>query len=180
VAKAVVGQEASLALSDTAVDWLGPGIYFWEADPARALEWAKTHRRNYENPTLIGAVIDLGNCLDLTNRSDLELVKAAHDSFIKEQERAGLPVPKNKSVRDKPDEDRLLRYLDCAVIKHLHDIMNKQPDGPERLPPYDSVRGMFTEGCDLYPGAGFKERSHTQIAVLNSNCLKGLFFPPAY
>jgi hypothetical protein len=29
--------------SENTYDWLGSGIYFWEANPDRALEWAKEH-----------------------------------------------------------------------------------------------------------------------------------------
>ena len=37
--------------------WLGSGIYFWENDPARALEWAceKASRKELEDPFVIGA-----------------------------------------------------------------------------------------------------------------------------
>jgi hypothetical protein len=41
-----VGQDAitgktDLIKSDKDYDWLGPGAYFWESDPKRALEWAQ-------------------------------------------------------------------------------------------------------------------------------------------
>jgi len=42
---------------------------------------------------------------------------------------------------------------------------------------YDSVRGVFFEGEDLYPDAGFKEKNHIQICVRNRNCIKGYFLP---
>ncbi|MFM9852682.1 MAG: hypothetical protein ACKVOJ_07765 [Sphingomonadaceae bacterium] len=163
--------------SDKDFDWIGPGIYFWEADKRRALEWAQQHRAKYPNPTVIGAVIDLRNCLDLTNRTDLELVREAHSSYVEAQQISGLPIAENLSVAGQPDQDRLLRYLDCAVIRHLHYIIEQQPKGLDSLEAYDTVRGMFSEGEDLYLGAGFKERTHTQIAVINPKCLKGLFFP---
>ena len=59
--------------SDQEYDWLGPGIYFWESDPLRAWEWAdeKVDRSKFESAFVVGAVIDLGNCLDsdiLTSR----------------------------------------------------------------------------------------------------------------
>lgn len=41
-------------------DWLGDGIYFWLNDPERALEWAK--QMNKEEPSAIGAIINLGDC----------------------------------------------------------------------------------------------------------------------
>ncbi len=177
VAEEIINHKRTFTPSDTEYDWIGPGTYFWESDPQRALEWAKEHRRKYPNPAVIGAVIDLGNCLDLTNREDLDLLKVVHNSYINEQKKAGLEAAENKNVPGKPDQERLLRYLDCAVIKHLHYIIENQPTGPNRLAPYDTVRGMFTEGGELYPGAGFQRKSHTQISVINQKSIKGLFFP---
>jgi hypothetical protein len=178
VAERVVAGETSLLQSRRAFDWLGPGAYFWESDPRRAFEWAqwKASTGAYSDPTVIGAVIDLQNCLDLVSRPDLELVKAAHRSFVKTQKAAGLPIPKNGSPKGRKDRDRVLRYLDCAVINHLHQIIQEEVDNGGDVDPFDTVRGMFTEGDKLYPGCGFYERSHVQIAVLNDYCIKGIFW----
>ena len=169
---------AQILQSDRDYDWLGPGAYFWESDPKRALEWArwKAEIGHYSEPAVIGAVIDLRHCLDLVSRSDLELLKAAHKSFIKVQKRAKLPIPKNGNPRGSKDKDRVLRYLDCAVFRHLHSIIDGLADD-EGIAPFDTVRGMFAEGGRLYPGSGFYQKSHVQIAVRNPQCVKGIFFP---
>ena len=39
----------------------------------------------------------------------------------------------------------------------------------------DTVRGIFTEGQNLYPGSGFKSKTHIQVAVRNEECIKGVF-----
>src|SRR5260221_4404521 len=55
-------------------DWLGHGIYFWEHSPERARRWAGA------NGIVIGAVIQLGNCLDLTDlRYTARLVQSYND-----------------------------------------------------------------------------------------------------
>jgi hypothetical protein len=169
--KAVLGQ-TGLIQSDRDYDWLGPGVYFWESDPVRAMEWAnwKASRGEYAEPFVIGAVIDLRNCLDLASRENLEIVRLAYLSFIALQNEAGNPIPKNKGVSGQPDEDIKLRYLDCAVMRHLHEITYKKE-------PYDTVRGLFTEGDPLYPDGGFKSHTHVQIAVRNLKCILGLFLP---
>ena len=59
-----------------------------------------------------------------------------------------------------------------SVIETLH-VLNKMAG----LPPYDSVRGVFWEGNELYPSAGFQEKNHIQIAIINPNCIKGFFLP---
>jgi hypothetical protein len=174
VADAVVRGEADLYPSSSDYDWLGKGIYFWESDPERANEWAlwRSERGDYQEPTVIGAIIDLRNCLDLTNREDLVILKDAHQIYVDEQKLADLPIAENKNSKGDVNADLLLRYLDCAVINHLHHMISNQ-----FLEPFDTVRGMFTEGGKLYAGAGFQEKTHTQIAVLNSDCIKGYFIP---
>ena len=64
--KALLG-DLSLVKSDAPHDWLGRGIYFWEADKDRALEWANYKKTVglCDDPFVIGAVLDLGNCFDL-------------------------------------------------------------------------------------------------------------------
>ncbi len=141
----------------------------------RALEWAhwRANRGDYKEPFVVGAIIDLGHCLDLIPREDIEILHEAYLDFLKVQKKSGLPMPVNKSARGQRDVDRLLRYLDCAVVKHLHSIIGDTD-------PYDTVRGMFTEGGKLYPKSGFKTRTHVQIAVRNMACIKGLFIPHPY
>jgi hypothetical protein len=95
------------------------------------------------------------------------------------QKAAGLPIPVNKSAPKQPNADRVLRFLDCAVIKHLHSIIASQPPGPGALEPFDSVRGMFVEGGRLYDGSGFHKKSHVQLAVINPECIIGVFKPRA-
>ncbi|MES9856134.1 MAG: hypothetical protein ABW166_05980 [Sedimenticola sp.] len=167
--------EANLAMSDKDYDWLGPGVYFWEADPVRAREWAeeKVTRSDYETPFVIGAVIDLGNCLDLMAREDLELVAAAYASLHSIHDTDGRL---SKLPTNRMGNDRKLRFLDCAVIRHLHSIA--QNSGVPEIEPIDAVRGLFTEGGELFPGSGFKRQTHIQLAVYNPANIKGFFRVP--
>lgn len=178
-ANKLINGDISLLKSERDYDWLGPGAYFWESDPQRAREWAdwKVSIGAYKSAAVIGAVIDLRHCLDLVSREDVELLAFAHKSFATLQRRAGLPIPKNKSVKGQPNADRVLRFLDCAVFRHLHSILENQPDDERDVEPFDTVRGMFTEGGKLYPGCGFRKRTHVQIAVRNDACIRGLFIP---
>ncbi len=171
--KILAGDEA-LASSDREYDWLGPGVYFWEADPARAWEWAdqRVASGSFVEPFVIGAAIDLGNCLDLMARDSLEIVSFAYKALVDATNTVGdgrqLPVNKGR------DQDKLARYLDCAVIRYLHQIIETQA-GKLGLEPFDSVRGLFTEGEDLYAGSGFKKRTHIQLAVRTQASIKGYF-----
>ena len=57
-----------LKYSKNNYDWLGHGVYFWENSPERALEYAAYLKENTGRaknpiiiPSVIGAIIDLGN-----------------------------------------------------------------------------------------------------------------------
>jgi hypothetical protein len=72
-----------LKKSESKTEWLGHGVYFWENDPARAMDWAangKTRGKVIE-PSAVGAIIDLGYCLDLTTITGLEEVRQAFEGL---------------------------------------------------------------------------------------------------
>jgi len=160
-----------LKASNNHHDWLGNGIYFWEGSPRRALEWAQAeHRRKPAKvpvPFVVGAIIDLGMCLNLTDRQACEEITAAFEPCRKLYEAQGVPLPENKGPRDK-----LFRYRDRAVIEFMHN-MRAQAE----LPDYHTVRSPFLEGALLYDGAGFHDQTHIQIAVRDPACIKGYFMP---
>lgn len=178
-------QGGSFHQSTEDFDWLGSGAYFWEGDPGRAQEWAqeKVKRGSYKKAAVVGAVIDLGNCLDLTVRENLDLLADAYSSFAAASAKAKLALPVNEDVRGAKVGDKLLRFLDCAVIKHLHENIEdevRQARDTNLTPvifPFDTVRGLFIEGENVYPGGGFYQKTHTQIAVRNEANIKGVFRP---
>ena len=173
VDKVIAGKDNLLA-STNDYDWLGNGIYFWENNEERALEWAfeMSRRKNstIKNPAVIGAIIDLGYCFDLTDTSYLRELKKTYDAAYSFSQLSGIPLPQNKPLGN--STDLLLRKLDCYVIQMTHKF-NREAN--KRA--YDSVRGVFWEGKPLYPNAGFAEKNHIQICVCNPNCIKGYFLP---
>lgn len=177
IAKDVVLGNKVLKASSNSYDWLGKGIYFWESDPQRAWEWADEHvrRSKIQEAAVIGAVIDLGNCLDLISRTDLELVATAHAQLLRDAELSEYTLPKNRNPEGQEGNDLLFRALDCAVINYLHKRVEDPHDNDFSYPPFDSVRGLFTEGEALYENSGFQKKNHIQIAVSNPSCLKGVF-----
>lgn len=167
----IVLGKSQMRPSKAKYDWLASGRYFWENNYDRALDFAKNHpTRSLDNPAVLGAVIDLGNCLDLLDTSHLRLVKLSYESLAAAAETSGKELPKNKFVYG--SNDRLLRELDCAVIENIHSIQKQSG-----VTPFDSVRGVFVEGGELYDGAGFHEKNHIQICIRNPNCIKGFFIP---
>ena len=168
-------------------DWLGSGIYFWEGDPVRAREWAEERKRlgKITEPAVIGAIIDLGHCLDLTNREDLATLLDAYQTMADAFAKVGRDLPINRDAKHLPAGNKMLRFLDNAVIEHLH--RNIEDSAKETLikgerpifDPFDTVRGLFIEGDELYPGGGMFSHTHTQIAVRNQTMIKGYFHPLA-
>jgi len=158
--------------SQNRYDWLGNGIYFWENNYERALDFAQhpPGKKRFNNPAVLGAVIDLHFCLDLLDTSCLMLVKYSYSSFSVTAQAIGQQLPVNRPTKD--SRDLLVRELDCAVIEYVH-----QDRTQRGLPPFESVRGVFTEGKELYPGAGFHDKNHIQLCIRNPNCIKGYFLP---
>lgn len=161
---------AQLKLSHNSYDWLGEGIYFWENAPFRAWEWAKECAANpkmtkgkISTPGVVGAIIDLGNCLDLSDTRHLDVVKASYKTVCETYEGMGRKMPENRGMSHK---------LDCIVINAVEEI-NRENGYPE----FDSIRCPYLEGESIYPGACFWDRTHIQICIRNQECIKGYFLP---
>jgi hypothetical protein len=168
----VIAGVRTLNPSQNKYDWLGNGIYFWENNYERALDFVRNPpgKRKFHSPAVLGAVIDLQFCLDLLDAAHIRHVKQAYDIFVRSSKVVGNEIPANKLIGN--SNDLLIRNLDCAVIESLHHDRTLHS-----LPPFDSVRGVFTEGKELYPGAGFRDKNHIQICIRNPNCIKGYFLP---
>ena len=156
--------------SKNAWDWLADGIYFWEENPGRALEYAveSAAKKQFNlvrisTPFVLGAVIELGNCLNLVEKESLQILTAAYKGLKKTLDTSKDSLPKNKGDN---------RALDCAVIKYVH-----QSNLTESKPAYDTVRCAFPEGGEAYDGSAITSRLHIQIAVRNTACIKGIFLP---
>ena len=175
--KIVSSPKQSLLPSKNKYDWLGNGIYFWENNPKRALEYAKFLQKNPDRsknpiikPSVIGAIINFGYCLDLVDSESLTILKSGYEILKATTEKSEFKELKNKPTG--ADNELLLRELDCAVIETVCEVQESQ-----NIRKFDSVRGVFFEGKEIYPNAGFKEKNHIQICIRNPNCIKGYFIP---
>lgn len=167
---AILNGEMSLNPSNNDYDWLGPGIYFWEQNPQRALQYAiqcAKGKQHYNGsiriPFVLGALIEVGYCLNLLEPDSGEILKKAHSSLQKVMRHAGKKMPENIKAN---------RALDCAVIQYVH-----HSNSIESLPPYDSVRSAFVEGSPVYPQSTFTDRLHIEICIINTDCIQGYFLP---
>ncbi len=169
----VLSGEIELLGSTNDYDWLGHGIYFWENDPERALNWARMvlkhgrrSRAQVAEPFVIGAVIQLGNCLDLMQAQSIRWVRDAHSDLKAVYEELQKPLPVNRMIQG----ELALRHLDCAVLQFLH--RDREESG---FPAFDTVRAAFPEGTPLYESAGFLERTHIQMCVRHPSSVVGYF-----
>lgn len=156
--------------SDNKWDWLGGGIYFWEQNPGHALKYAmdsangkQKNKIPIKTPFVIGAIIELGNCLNLVEPTSLDVLRQAHAGMKEAYQNSGEPLPVNKKAN---------RELDCAVIKYLHETRKRSGDKP-----FDTIRSAFHEGDLLYEGSNHTARLHIEICVINPEMIKGYFLP---
>lgn len=174
IAYDILTHEKQFKHSSNNHDWLGHGVYFWENNLERARQYAieDMQRTNskIKEPFVLGTILDLGNCLDLLDQKNLDLLKVAYEELEKDLKQEKLPLPQNKSF-GKNDFDFKKRELDCAVIRYAHKLANEQGVY------FDSVRAAFIEGEEIYTNAGFKIQNHIQLAIINPNCIKGIFLP---
>jgi hypothetical protein len=179
VGERILRSDDHVEVSSNRYDWLGAGAYFWENSPERARTWAEflkkyppQPKREISDPFVIGAIIDLGNCLDLTDATSLQIIRGGYDEFERVNAMAKADLPTNEPARG-GDEDLVKRHLDCAVINFVHLLRER-----ERLKAFDSVRGVFTEGGALYPGAKIMAKTHVQICVRDPKArIRGYFRP---
>ncbi len=187
VADKILKEGQPLIPSAKSYDWLGHGIYFWEGSEARAMEWAKS--KKVEKPAVVGAIIRLGNCLDLLDDKSIKHLSSAYNLLMEDFKSRGEPLPVNSVIKN---DVSFRRDLDCTVVEFLHDHTrqeiikdlkncgNKHPSEKDvHTHPafFDSVRGMFAEGPPLYSDAGFRAANHIQLCVVNPNCILGYFAP---
>lgn len=174
---------ANIKFSQQPYDWLGHGLYFWENNIDRAMQWAidKKSRGNIKEPAVLGAVLQLGHCCDFLESRYIKLLSKYYKVMAEFHNSSGIALPENKDIRNDPNKDRLLRYLDCTVIEYMHDIMNEELQHAKAahgsFEVFDSVRGAFFEGGPAFEGSGIFAKTHIQICIRNPDCIKGFFKP---
>lgn len=140
-------------------DWLGHGAYFWEFGHQRAHDWASDWPRLRDKKiVVVGAIIQLGECLDLLDTDSTRLLSGFATAY---QDEVG-EIPANRGPSRKGD---------CFLINQFCEEMK------ESGRTIDTVRGLFQEGEPIYPGSMVLAQSHVQVAVRNPRAILGLFRP---
>jgi len=180
VGERILAGGAEVLVSANDYDWLGEGAYFWENSHERALGWARflksrpPTRHKIKDPFVIGAIIDPGNCLDLSEAGCLDILRAAADEFFELAITAGNVLPRNERGF-RGDKDLVKRKLDCAVINFLHTVRRQTGQ-----PAFDTVRCPFMEGGPLYQDAKINSRTHVQWCVREPKKSVVAYFRPRH
>lgn len=161
VAEEVFAGRSELKVSKNSWEWLGDGVYFWENGPERALDWAKA--RGKEDPTVVGAVIQIGHCLNLMDKPSNLPLSTAYKMCSAAFDICGQSLPENTGK---------YHDLDALVINALHSSADLKGH------PYDTVRAAYIEGEPLYDGTEIMSDTHIQICVRNPRKSIVAYFRP--
>jgi hypothetical protein len=153
LAELVLKGKTSPIPSENKYDWLGPGIYFWVDSPSRAMTWAK--EKQQRKPEEMAEPSVLGAFAYPGHCLNLTDYGAL-------------------------DELRVAYEKVKLVVESEGGKLPSNGAMENGLEAYDSVYGIFVEGIDLFPGSGFKAKSHSQIAIRNPECMAGYFRVPDF
>ena len=143
-------------LSQNAYDWLGDGVYFFQDAPNRAWEWA--NNRHPGEPSVIGAELELVDCMDLLDTAWSSVLADAYNAYIGLLKETGQPPPEQSVGAHR---------LDREVINYAIGVLTQ--NGVE----ISCVRNAFSEGRPVYPGSALYDRTHVQISVRDvSKCVR--------
>ena len=183
VAEKIVNGSTSFDTSVGRGNWLGTGVYFFEAAPYRARFWAKQKCVGTSSiPAVISAEIALDGCIDLFDIpafSDLKHKIAEFESYerragLAQVEQPGLCVEngnvfttasRETDPRVRPPVDN---FRDRAFIDWYVELLRGRGGEPR------SIRGIFLNGKALFPTSFLFAWAHVQIAVLDLRALTNL------
>jgi hypothetical protein len=135
-------------ISRNEYDWLGDGAYFFQDVESRALDWARD--RFGSQAAVVGAEIDLDDCMDLLNVRWHAVIRQAYSDLVR-----GLGGDPQLLPRQTSGAHR----LDRAVINRTVATLQ------ERGIAVRTVRAAFVEGEPLFAGSALWSQAHVQIAV---------------
>lgn len=132
--------------------WLGTGIYFWEGDRDRAVQFASGRfGRRY---MVFKTRVRLGACLDLTQRKWVPILRDAYAELAERSRHRHESLVRNLGRK---------HYLDFQVLNHVCDTRGG----------FDTVRAAFRDGSRIYPTSELYDLSQIMIAVRNHSMIVG-------
>jgi hypothetical protein len=153
--------ENGFNLSNKGGDWLGPGVYFWQDAPQRALDWAR--KFHPEDPVVIRSSISFeeDKTMDLLDTRWFSFLGDRYQGFVNKCLESSISLPKQNPNKSKRHE------LDHAFLDYISLVLNTLEPGRISV-----IRAAFTEGRPIFPDSAIFDLSHVQIAVKDSNYIK--------
>jgi hypothetical protein len=108
---------------------------------------------------VLAAMIRLGNCFDLLDPDNLDLLVGFRRRYERVERRA---------ARSPKENHNKSKYLDCAVFQFAYEGFELEND------PVDTCRAVFVpSGERLWTRSGVYKHSHIQLCVRNPDCILG-------
>lgn len=186
VASAIVSRQAVFEPSRTDSDhWLGYGVYFWEENLTRAVQWAYgrvwelARRGIVEQPAVIAADIDLTDCLDLCQPAWNDDIRRLGSTLAAVPRQHGPIFQSTNGTRvvvqdyEMPPESACYNHADSKIV----DVLLAEVSRTRRV---TSKRAAFQSGRQLHSNSYLFEEGHVQIAVIDLAVVKNelLISPP--
>lgn len=153
--------EEGLQPSKNPWEWLGPGVYFWQDAPYRALEWAREWNKRRGRPSaavcVIKARLRLEDCIDMLDIWWRDILSESSVKFLdlmRSAQTAGI-APRNYRTGRKAGRHE----LDAAFFTYVGHQLERE--GVQ----VRAVRAAITEGAPILPDSPLCYKSHAQIAI---------------
>lgn len=151
--------------------WLGNGLYFFEENAQLAAFYAFQRQIKHQQPgAILKARIRLGSCLDLSHDFGQRIARQAHTVLRKEGVIDVEDGPKQKSLEIHKGQVRAGysgEWKDYGINALDHAVVERAMGVAEELHGlrFDTVRGIFLDGGELYDTSWFFDFAHIAIAV---------------
>ena len=159
--------------SDVDDNWLGRGVYFWEASPSRAKWWAERRVRT-RSPTaklaVVAAEISLDGCLDLLDLANFGDLRRVREEFLR---RRGASPASQVQIALKVQNGRT-NQGDAGWGRNYEDRLafDFYVRQSRTLPfPIKSIRCPFIMGRGLHRRSFVFNWSHVQLSVVDLNTI---------
>ena len=144
-------------LSRNAYDWLGAGVYFWEAAPTRALDWARqpsAQARLGPDIAVIGARIRLERGIDFHDTTWHAPLRAMYEMLRARYEAGERPLPRQTAGGEHGWDHDAINYLVYRIYRRASVRVG-------------FVRASFREPFDepIFGESALYRGAHVQIAV---------------
>jgi hypothetical protein len=174
--------------SENPWDWLGKGVYFFEAAPSLAGDWSRqlvgrlASKGIAAKPAVVSATLNLEGCIDLLDNDWIGAIqecarRLSAEGLLEQQHGLRLRSAANRAFivadYDMPLASHRYNASDCQVINALWGYLR---DGGDTAP---AIRAPFVLGRQLYSNSFFFHESHVQIAVVDTSIMSDVTIEPA-